>query len=257
MRRHKLITLLATPAVACALAGLVAGVAHAAEVKVLASTAIKTSLEALAPQFESATGHKLMITYGASARLLPGIEKGAAFDLAILSTSVTDALVKQGKLVAATRVDIARSGAGVAVRKGAPKPDIGTTESFKRALLDAKSLGYSETGATGQFLMAMFQRLGITEQMKPKLKLARPNEPSLQALAEGEIEIGIPQISEALVFPGVELVGPLPPDLQVYTVLPAAVASNAENPDAAKALLAFLATPAAIAVLKAKGLEPG
>jgi molybdate transport system substrate-binding protein len=226
-------------------------------VKVLASTAIKTALETLAPQFESATHHKLLITYGASARLLPEIEKGAAFDLAILSTAVTDALVKQGRLVGATRVDIARSGAGVAVRKGAPKPDISTTESFKRALLEAKSLGYSETGATGQFLMAMFQRLGITEQMKPKLKLARPNEPSLKALADGEIDIGIPQISEALVFPGVDYVGPLPPDVQVYTVLPAAVATHAASPDAAKALLAFLATPAAIAVLKAKGLEPG
>jgi molybdate transport system substrate-binding protein len=257
MRRRKYI-ILGGAAVAWTVAwALVAGIANAAEVKVLASTAIKTALETLAPQFESATHHKLLITYGASARLLPEIEKGAAFDLAILSTAVTDALVKQGRLVGATRVDIARSGAGVAVRKGAPKPDISTTESFKRALLEAKSLGYSETGATGQFLMAMFQRLGITEQMKPKLKLARPNEPSLKALADGEIDIGIPQISEALVFPGVDYVGPLPPNVQVYTVLPAAVATHAASPDAAKALLAFLATPAAIAVLKAKGLEPG
>jgi molybdate transport system substrate-binding protein len=105
--------------------------------------------------------------------------------------------------------------------------------------------------------MAMFQHLGIAEEMKPKLKLARPNEPSLQALANGETDIGLPQINEALVFPGVELVGPLPPELQVYTVLPAAVGTAARNPDAAKALLAFLATPAAISVLKAKGLEPG
>ena len=239
------------------LALLAAGTANAAEVKVLASTAIKTALEVLAPQFEKATEHKVSVTYGASARLQPEIEKGAAFDLAILSTAVTDALIKQGKLVAATRVDIARSGAGVAVRKGAPRPDISTIESFKRAMLDAKSLGYSETGATGQFLMAMFQHLGITDEMKPKLKLARPNQPSLQALADGEIDIGLPQISEALVFPGVDLVGPLPPEVQVYTVLPAAVGTNAQSPDAAKSLLRFLATPAAVSVLKAKGLEPG
>jgi molybdate transport system substrate-binding protein len=240
-----------------ALALFAAGTADASEVKVLASTAIKTALEVLAPQFETASGHKLVITYGASARLQPEIEKGSAFDLAILSTSVTDALVKQGRLVAATRVDIARSGAGVAVRKGTPRPDISTPESFKRALLAAKTLGYSETGASGQFLTTMFQRLGIAEEMKPKLRLARPNQPSLQALADGEIDIGIPQISEALAFPGVELVGPLPPELQVYTVLPAAVATNANSPDAAKALLKFLAAPAAISVLRAKGLEPG
>ncbi len=231
--------------------------ATAADVKVLASTAIKSALEELAPQFEQATGNKLTISYGASARLQPAIEKGTAFDLAILSTAVTDALIKQGKLVAATRVDIARSGAGVAVRKGTPRPDISTVDGVKRALQDAKSIGYSETGAASQFLMGMFERLGIATEVKPKLKLARPNETSLQALANGEIDILIPQISEVAAYPGVDLVGPLPSQLQVYTVLPAAVGAGAANPGAAKALLEFLATPAAITVLKAKGLEPG
>ena len=257
MRRREFISLIGGTVVIWTLPVFLVGTADASEVRILASTAIKTALEVLAPQFETAADHKLFIVYGASARLQPEIEKGEAFDLAILSLSVTDALIKEGKLVAAARVDIARSGAGVAVRKGAPKPDISTTESFKQVLLSAKSLGYSETGATGQFLMAMFQRLGIAQEMRPKLKLARPNQPSLQALADGEIDIGIPQISEALVFPGVDLVGPLPPDVQVYTVLPAAVATNAQNPDAAKALLRFLAAPAAISVLRAKGLEPG
>ncbi len=233
------------------------GMTSAAEVKVLASSAIKTVLEELAPQFEKNTKHKLIITYGASGKLQPEIEKGVAFDLAILSTAVIDEQIRQGRLVGATRIDIARSGAGLAVRKGAPKPDIGTTEAFKRALLAAKSLGYSATGMTGQFLPTLFQRLGITEEMKPKLKLSRPNQPSLQALADGEVEIVLPQISEALVFPGVDLVGPLPPEVQVYTVIPAAIATKAKEPDAAKALLKFLATPDAIRVLKAKGLEPG
>jgi molybdate transport system substrate-binding protein len=244
-------------ATALALAVLAAETAIAADIKVLASTAIRSSLEALAPQFEQASGHKLVVIYGASARLQPEIEKGRPVDLAILSTAVTDALIKQGRLVAATRIDIARSGAGVAVRHGAPRPDISTVDSFRRALLDAKALGYSETGAGAQFLASMFQRLGIAEEMKPKLRLARPDQPSLQALADGEIDLGLPQISEALAFPGVDLVGPLPPELQVYTILPAAVATTAESPRAAKALLEFLTTPAAIAVLKAKGLEPG
>jgi molybdate transport system substrate-binding protein len=230
---------------------------EAGEVKVLASTAIKTALEALAPQFENAAGQKLLVTYGASGRLKPEIENGRAFDLAILSESVTDALIKDGKLVAATRLDIARSGAGVAVRKGAPKRDVSTIESLRRVLLDAKSVGYSETGASGQFLMAMFQRLGIADEMKPKLKLSQPGKTSLQALADGEIDLNIPQISEALAAPGVELLGPLPPTLQVYTVLPAAVATSAANAHGAKALLDFLRTPAAVSVLKAKGLEPG
>jgi molybdate transport system substrate-binding protein len=246
-------TLLLGPAVLCGLAGS----AGAAEVKVLASTAIKTALTALAPQFEQASGHKLAITFGASGRLQPAIENGEAFDLAILTTAVTDALVRQGRLVADSRADIARSGAGVAVRAGTPRPDIGSTEAIRRMLLATRTLGYSETGAGGQYLMAMFTRLGILDDMKPKLRLSRPDQTSLQALANGEIELGLPQISEALNFPGVDLVGPLPPELQVYTVIPAAVATNARQPDAARALLKFLATPAAIAVLKAKGLEPG
>jgi len=231
--------------------------ANAAEVKVIASTAIKTALEALAPQFEAASEHKLVIAYGASARLVPEIENGRPFDLAILSASVTDALIGSGKLVPATRIDIARSGAGVAVRQGTPRPDIGTVDAFRRTLLAAKSLGYSDTGAAGQFLAGMFQHLGIADEMKPKLKLAQPNKPSLQALADGEIDLNIPQISEAISFPGVDLVGPLPAELQVYTVLPAAVAARAANPEAAKALIRFLRDTGAVSVIKAKGLEPG
>jgi molybdate transport system substrate-binding protein len=244
-------------AVAAIVALLLAGNAGAAEVKVLASTAIKSSLEVLAPRFEASSGHKLAITYGASARLVPQIEKGAPFDLAVLSATATDALIEKGALVAATRIDIARSGAGVAVRAGAPHPDIGTVDAFRRTLLAAKSLGYSETGAGGQFLISMFQHLGIAEEMKPKLRLAQPNKPSLQSLADGEIDLGIPQISEALAFPGVDLIGPLPAELQVYTVLPAAVGAKAESPAAAQALIQFLTAPAAVALLKAKGLEPG
>jgi molybdate transport system substrate-binding protein len=257
MRRREFIKLVSGAAATMPFALSASPGGETMEVEVLASTAIKTALEALAPEFEHATKHKLVITFGASGRLRPEIEAGRAFNLAILSASVVDALVKRGKLVASTRVVIARSGAGIAVRKGVPRTDVSTTETVKRALLGAKSLGYSETGATGQFLMAMFERLGITNEMKPKLILSRPGKTSLQALADGEIDLSIPQISEALAAPGVELLGPLPPELQVYTVLSAAVATMTEDPDGAKALLEFLRTPAAIAVLKAKGLDPG
>jgi molybdate transport system substrate-binding protein len=234
-----------------------AATANAAETKLLASTAIRSALQELAPQFEKATGNKLVITYGASLRLQQTIEKGEAFDLAILSTAVVDALAKQGKLVVATRVDVARSGAGVAVRRGSPRPDVSTPEAVKRALLSANSIGYSDTGAASQFLSGMFEKLGIAAEVKPKLKLARPDQPSLVALANGDIDLAIPQISEALETSGVDLAGPLPTSLQTYTVLPAAVGTNAANPADAKALLNFLATPAALSVLRAKGLEPG
>lgn len=246
-----------TAAIALLAGAIGAAPAGAAEVKVLASTAIKSSLEALAPQYEKAAEDKLVITYGASARLQPAIERGEPFDLAILSDAVTDALIRQGKLAADTRVVIARSGAGVAVREGVPRPDVGSIEAFKRALLAAKSLGYSETGAGAQFLMAMFQHLGIADAMKPKLTLAPPGQTSLQALAAGTIDLDLPQISEAIAAPGVDLVGPLPGELQVYTVLPAALATGAQNRKGAKALLDWLGSPAAVSVIKAKGLEPG
>jgi molybdate transport system substrate-binding protein len=240
-----------------ALALFTAGAVDAAEIRVLASNALKTALEELGPQFEKATEHKLSFTFNAAVPLKAEIEKGAAFDVAILSTPITDDLIKQGKLVAATRADIARSGAGLAVKRGAPKPDISTTEAFKRAMLDAKSICYVEQGATGIYLKGLFERLGIAEQLKGKTKLLPPSNPAAHAVANGEAEIGMTQISEILPYPGAELVGPLPAEIQLSSVYPAAVGSGAKEPDAAKAFIKFLTAPAAIPVLKAKGLEPG
>src|ERR1700730_10120001 len=145
------------------LALLGAGAANAAEIKVLISNALKSTMEELAPQFEKASEHKLVITFGAAAELKTSIEKGAAFDVAVLTTAVTDDLIKEGKLTAAGRADIARAGAGVAARKGAPKPDISTTEGFKRALLEAKSIAYVEAGATAPYIKGLFERLGIAD----------------------------------------------------------------------------------------------
>jgi molybdate transport system substrate-binding protein len=229
---------------------------QAAEVKVLSSNALKTVLEELGPQFEKATEHKLAFTLGTAVGLKADIEKGAAFDVAILTASAIDDLIKQGKVVAA-RTDLARSGAGMAVRKGAPKPDISTTEAFKRALLDAKSICYVEQGGTGIYLKGLLKRLGIGEQLKAKTKLLPPSNPAAHAVANGEAEIGMTQISEILPYAGAELVGPLPAEIQLQTVYPAAIGTGAREPDAAKALLKFLTTPAAATVLKAKGLEPG
>jgi len=240
-----------------AIAVFAAGAANAAEVKVLASNAVKTVIEELGPQFEKATENKLNVTFGAAANLKVDIDKGEAFDLAILTASVADDLVRQGKLDGATRVDIARSSVGLAVKKGASKPDIATTEAFKRTLLEAKSIGYVEQGASGIYLKSLFERLGIAEQLKPKTKLLPASNPAANAVANGEVEIGMTQISEILPYAGAELVGPLPADIQLYTVFPAAIAVGAKQAEAAKALIKFLTAPAAVPVLKAKGLSPG
>jgi molybdate transport system substrate-binding protein len=234
-----------------------AGNAQAAEIKVLASNALKTTLEELAPQFEKATENKLAITFGAAAELKADIEKGAAVDVAILTAAVTDDLVKAGKLAAADRTDIARSGAGVAARKGAPKPDISSADAFKRALLEAKSIAYVEAGATAPYIKSLFVRLGIADEVKSKLKPQPTSNPAANAVANGEAELGITQISEILPYAGAQLVGPLPPELQLYTVYPAALAAGSKQTEAGKALIKFLGSPPAVAVLKAKGLSPG
>jgi len=230
--------------------------ANAAEIKVLSSNALKTALEELAPAFEKATEHKLVITWGAAAQLKGEIEKGAAFDLAVLTDAGIDDLIKQGKLAAATRTNLANSGAGVAVRKGAPKPDISTVDAFKRALVNAKSFAYVEQGATGIYIKALLPRLGIADALKDKIKLLPPGNPAAHAIANGEAEIGITQISEILPYAGAELVGPLPAEIQLTTSFVSAVGANAKEAEPAKALIKFLTTPAAAAVLKAKGLDP-
>jgi molybdate transport system substrate-binding protein len=234
-----------------------AGSAAAAEIKVLASNAVKTVLEELAPKFEKATEHKLNITFGVGAQLQANIEKGETFDLAILAASSVDTLIKQDKLTAATRANIARSSVGVAVKKGAPKPDIGATDAFKRAMLDAKSICYVEQGASGIYLKGLFERMGLAADLKPKTKLLPGSNPAANAVANGECEIGMTQISEILPYAGAELVGPLPADIQLYTVFATAVGSSAKEAEAAKALIKFLTAPEAAAALKAKGLEPG
>jgi molybdate transport system substrate-binding protein len=253
----RMVAAIAIAAGVSTLALLGAGTAGAAEVKVLVSNALKSTVEELAPQFEKATENKLVITFGAAAELKTSIDKGAPVDVAILTAAVTDDLVKEGKLTAAGRTDIARSGAGLAGRKGAPKPDISTTDAFKHTLLDAKSIAYVAAGATAPYILGLFDRLGIADQIKPKLKPQPTSNPAAKAVANGEAELGITQISEILPYAGAELIGPLPAEVQLYTVYPAAVAAGTKEPGAAAALIKFLTAPAAIAVLKAKGLSPG
>ena len=238
------------------LALLAAPTADAAEIKILAPRAIWTVLNVAGPEFEHATGHKLNVSVDLAAVVVQRVNAGEAFDLAVAAPAQIDGLVKDGKLIADTRTDLTRSGIGIEVRKGAPKPDISTVEAFKRAMLDAKSIGYLRIGTSGQMVAAMLGRIGLTEAIKSKVTLPETDVVS-EMVAEGKIEIGMVNISQILTTPGVDLVGPLPPELQSYIVFSAGVSTSSKAPDAVRDLLKFLKSPAALAVLKAQGMEPG
>ena len=229
---------------------LATGGAAAAEITLLCSNALKSVIEELGPGFEKTSGHKLKAEYGSTGPLKAMIEKGQAFDVAILGVEATDELIKSGKLVA--RTDIARSGMGVGIRKGAAKPDLSTTQAFKQALLNAQTISYSDGGLSGIYLKGLLERLGIAEQLKSKTRFGRGGE----MVSAGKAEIGLTQTSEILSEPGAELAGPLPADIQQYTIFPAAIGAAASHVEAAQALLRFLKSPEAGKVLKAKGLEP-
>ena len=239
---------------------LTASCADAADIKVLATTAMKAALDALAPQFAAATAHMARIAYGPSGALAKRVADGEAGDLVILAGGIDD-LIRQGRVAPASRTDVARTRIGVAVRKGAAKPDISSPEAFRRALLAARSVAFAgpaSGGASGVYLVEMLERLGIAAEVNAKARFARggPDGMVSALVAAGEAEIGLQQISEIMSVDGVELVGPLPDDLQTVTVYAAGILVKAGQPDAAGTLVEFLRTPAAAAVFRAKGLEP-
>jgi len=232
-----------------------AATANAAELKVLSTVGVQTVVEELAPQFERATGHKLAITFGVSNLMKQQIAAGESFDVAIMTSTVTDELIGQVKVSAATRTDLAHGGIGIAVRAGAPKPDIGSVEALKRTLLDAKSIAYSKAGASGIYFAGLLERLGLAEAMRPKTKYGTSNVG--QMVANGEAELGVQLTNELLAVPGLEIVGPLPAEIQSYVTLTAGVATQAREAALAAEFIRFLTAPAALPVIKAKGLTPG
>lgn len=246
---------LATAATFGFIALLAQGVAAtAAEVKVMAGGAMSGAFGELLPQFERATGHKIVIQYGATGPLKRQIEAGEAFDLAIFGSDGVDDLIKQGKIVRDTRLDIARVGIGVAVREGAPKPDISSVDAFKNTLLNVKSMTYAD-GAVGSHFAKVLDRLGIAEQVKAKIK-PNPQNRVPEVVAAGEVDLAIGAAPSLLSAKGVQLVGLLPAELQNWFVNTAGISAAAKQPDAAKALLKHLTTPEAAAVTSAKGMEP-
>jgi molybdate transport system substrate-binding protein len=230
--------------------------AGAAELKLLISNGMKEAVHDLAPQFERATGHKLSIRYGTSAFLQRDMEAGENFDVTVVPAPSIDAVAKVGKLDMSTRSDIAHSRIGIAVRKGAPKPDISTVEAFKRTMLSAKAIAYATVGTSGVHFIAVCERLGIANEVKAKGKTL-PGGVLAEFVVKGEADFAIQQISELLPVEWVELVGPFPAELQLVTTYTAATGATSRESEPGKAFIRFLKTPAAGTVLKTKGLDPG
>ena len=196
-------------------------IADAAEIKVLSTQATEQAYRELVPQFEQASGHKVTTIFTGTLDANKRVAAGETYDLLIMSSASIDEHIKGGKVVPGSRVDLAKSGVAVAVSAGAPKPDISTTEALKKTLLAAKSIGYS-TGPSGNYVISLFQRMGIADEVKPKLKQTPTGVFVASIIASGEAEIGFQQVSELIAAPGVDYVGPLPADIQQMTVSPAA-----------------------------------
>jgi molybdate transport system substrate-binding protein len=242
--------------VALALMAL-SGTSAAAELKVLSTPAVTEVLHELGPKFE-ATGHKLNIAYTPSGAITKRVAEGETADLLISTPAGIDSLIKSGKVLDGTNTSLGSSGMGVAVLKGAPKPDISTPEAFKRALLTAKAVAYSDPaagGASGAHMAKVLDRLGITNEINAKAKLGR-GVPTAGFVVKGEADIAIQQISELIAVPGVDLVGPLPGDLQNVTMFAAGIPSGSAQAETAKAFIRFLQTPEAAAAFKKHGLDP-
>jgi molybdate transport system substrate-binding protein len=238
-------------------------VADAAEIRVLASGVLKLALTRLVPDFEKSSGDTVTVEYGPAGSVAKRVERDEPADVAIVTASQLEELESNGKIAKGSRVNIAGIAIGVAVRKGAPKPDIGTVEAFKRALLASRAIGYRDpvTGSTsGTYTAHMIERLGIAQDMQSRTRLDRSEgdrpENVFRPLASGEIEMQIGQITEIVLAPGIELVGPLPPEIQNTTVLSAGIVTTSKMPERAKALIDFLSSPATAVSLKADGFQP-
>ena len=223
--------------------------------EMLCTNGVKSLMLDVVSAFERTSGTRVVITWGATNSLLKDLEGGAGGDLAILTAEAIDDIMSGGRVVAGSRVDLARSGIGVAVRKGAKRPDIGSPEALKRALLAAKSVAHSKSGMSGIYFPTVLARLGIADAMKAKIVIPDPGTPIGEVVAKGGAEIGIQQISELLPVAGIEIVGPLPAALQKITTFSAGVLTAAKEPDVAAALLKFVAAESP-RLLKQKGLEP-
>jgi molybdate transport system substrate-binding protein len=257
---HRLLSTVRSTARIALLVLLTAVAVHADGITVMSSGALSAALRELMPAFERASGSTLTVVSGGSvagaAESIPDrLQRGERADVVIMAAAGIDDLAKAGHLVAGSRVDLARSSIGVAVRAGAPKPDIGSVDALRRALLAAKSVAYSASVSGVYISTELFQRLGIAAQMASKSRKV-DGEPVGAVVARGEAELGFQQISELRPVPGVEIVGPLPADVQRVTVFSAAAGARSANPAGGRALITFLSSPAAAAAIAKSGMDP-
>ncbi len=228
---------------------------QAAELKVLSGNGARAAVRELCLQFERASGHKVGVHFEVNAALARKIEAGESFDVAVLNPRPLDALIKQGKIVADSRAVIGRIGLGAAVRAGAPKPDISTVAAFKSAMLAARSVAYPGAGASGIYFAGLVERLGIGDQMKPKMR-PMAAEDTVEVVARGEADMVVVVASRIVGVPGVEFVGLIPAEVQTIIGFTTGVSSASREPQAARALVRYLTAPAAEPVLRRAGIEP-
>jgi molybdate transport system substrate-binding protein len=233
---------------------LMTQITQAAEIKAFVTGAARAAYLTITPEFERATGHKLVNTFDLPPTLVKKIDAGEPYDIVILSYDV-DALIKQGKVVADSRTVFGRVGVGVAVRQGAPKPNFSTVEAFKQSMLNAKLIATSGEGSSGRYVASLIEKLGIAEQVKPKIRSGAAGA-SAQMVARGEVDFVVSGLPPLIGTPGIEWLGYLPEEINSWLVFSGGVGVNAKEAEAGRALLKFLATPAALAVFKANGLEP-
>ncbi len=225
------------------------------EIKVLSSIATREAYLELVPQFERASGHSVSTTWSGTTAIMQRMAAGERYDLVMISSSELEELTRQGKIVAGSRADLAKSGIGIAVRAGAPRPDVSSSAALKQALLAAKTVGYT-SGPSGVYMASLIERMGIAAEVKPKHRTVPSGGTVGTIVASGDAEIGFQQVSELVHIPGIDYIGPLPSDVQCITVFSCGLQTGAPQPDAAKALVAFLTTPGAVAVMQKHGLEP-
>ncbi len=228
----------------------------AAEIRVLSTQATEEAYRELVPEFEKTTGHKVTTTFTGTLDANKRLAAGESYDLLIMSATSIEEHIKGGKVVPGSRVDLAKSGVGVGVKSGASKPDISTTEALKKTILAARSIGYS-TGPSGIYVIGLFQRMGVADEIKGKLKQTPTGVFVGSIIANGEAEIGFQQVSELSHFTGVDYVGPLPADVQQFTMFSSGIIVGAKDADGAKTLVKFITAPAAAAAFKKRGMEPG
>jgi molybdate transport system substrate-binding protein len=260
MRRFSFATHAAAPAsISCLLLfGVIGSSADTAEIKVLHTTAVKPAMDELLPGFAKSSGHKVTAEYGTAGAMVGRIQKGETVDVAVVTGPQIKDLQKQGKIVENSGVDLAKVGIGVYTRKGTPKRDISSVEAFKGALLAARSIAYIDPasgGASGIYISNLLERLNLAEELKSKIRTNTVVAAVFDSVANGVVEIGLGQLSEIAADPRVEVIGLLPADIQNFTLFATGIVTGSQEPEAAKALIGFISSPAAQATWKAKGFE--